>query len=98
MARTDNGTQTARWAGQRFGANYATPYPGEHVRLFGSILEAAEELKDDLFACTGDSIVLWWIDPSDSAAEAISRTRTDLAEADRVLTLGPRGGIKVERI
>lgn len=97
MARDRYGT-VARWAGQRFGANYADPHPGEHVSLYGSIEEARAELAGDAHGCAGDSIALWGVSPHDSTGEATSRTRTDLAEADRLLTLGPLGGVKVERI
>lgn len=87
-----------RWAGQRFGANYADPHPGEHVDYFLSIEHARQVLQDDPLGCTGDTIALWAVSPHDSEGEVISRTRTDLAEAHRIVTLGPRGGTTVERI
>lgn len=87
-----------RWVGQRHGANYADPYPGEHVLEFFSIEHAAETLRDDAFGCAGDTIVLWRTDVHDSQGEAHSRTLSDIAEADRLLTMGPRGGVRVEAI
>ena len=90
--------ETARWAGQRYGANYAAPFPGEHVTLYARISDAADELALDCFGCTGDTILLWAVDAHDSEAEAKARTLSDAAHADRLLTLGPRGGVKVEHI
>lgn len=87
-----------RWVGQRYGGNYAPAYPGEHVMEFFSIDHAAEELRSDRLGCPGDTILLWRTDVHDSQAEAHSRTLSDAAEADRLLTLGPRGGVKVERV
>lgn len=87
-----------RWVGQRYGANYAPAYPGEHVMEFFSIDHAADELRDDRLACPGDSIVLWRVSADASQAEAHAVTLSELAHADRILTLGPRGGVKVERI
>lgn len=97
MARCRSG-YVARWAGQRFGANYASPYHGEHVTLYESLEMAKRDLSEDVFGCAGDSVALWRVDAHDSEAEAIGRTNTDLAEADRLLTLGPRGGVKVEAL
>jgi len=87
-----------RWAGQRFGANYAAPYPGEHVRYYVSLDHAKQELSDDQFAHPGDSILLWKVDPHDSEGEVISATRTDAAHADRLVVMGPMGGVRVEHV
>lgn len=86
------------YAGQRYGANYSAPYPGEHVRYYFSLYHAREELALDPFSCSGDTILLWKVSPHDSEAEVISATLTDAAEADYLVEMGPRGGVKSERI
>lgn len=88
----------ARYVGQFSGVNYAEAYPGEHVEFFTSIEHAKEFLQDQPMTETGDRVILWATDAHDSRAEAAERTLSDVAEADRVLTLGPFGGVKVERI
>ena len=97
MALSDFNTP-ARYAGQRYGANYAPAYPGEHVTLFGSLAEAEAVLREDPHACAGDSILLWSVSVHDSRAEAVSATLSDAAHADRIVILGALGGTRVERV
>ena len=87
-----------RWAGQRYGANYSAPYPGENVLVFSTLWEAAQTLSEDVHGCAGDSLLLWSVSPHDSYAEVVSATRTDAAHADRIVTLGPKGGTRIERV
>jgi len=46
----------------------------------------------------GDTVLLWKVSPDMSEGECISATRTDAAEADHILTVGPQGGVKVEKV
>lgn len=80
-----------RYVGQRWGANYAPPFPGEHVKEYLDLRHARQDLTDDPFGCDGDTILLWRCDPNDSPAEAYSRTLSDAAEADVLLTLRSDG-------
>lgn len=92
------GTMAARYVGQiAGGANYAPAYPGEHVEFFTDLVHA-EMYLDELPLNDEASLLLWRTDQYESEAEAIGRTLSDAAEADYLLTVGPRGGIKRQRL
>ena len=92
------GGMEARYVGQiAGGANYAPAYPGEHAEFF-TCLDHAAMFLDELPLNDDACLVLWRTDQYESEAEAIGRTFSDAAEADYLLTVGPRGGIKRERL
>lgn len=96
MARI--GSMVARYVGQIMGgANYAPAYPGENVRFFTDLTHASMYL-DELSMNDEARLILWRTDEHESEAEATGRTFSDAAEADYVLTVGPRGGIKRTRL
>ena len=92
------GGMEARYVGQIMGgANYAPAYPGENVEFFTDLIHATMFL-DELPLNDDAALILWRTDQYESEAEAIGRTFSDAAEADYLLTVGPRGGIKRERL
>src|SRR5690625_4533883 len=92
------GSMEARHVGQiAGGANYAPAYPGENVEFFTDLAHATM-LLDELPLNDDAQLILWRTDQYESEAEAIVRTLSGVAEADYLLTVGPRGGIKRERL
>lgn len=92
------GGMAARYVGQIMGgANYAAAYPGENVEFFTDLVHA-EMFLEELPMNEGVRLILWRTDEHESEAEAIGRTLSDAAEADYLLSVGPRGGIKRERL
>lgn len=81
-----------RYVGEVHSHNYAL-----HTREFLSVRHAVETLRDLPLGLASDEILLFPVDPYDSAGEAHSRTHS-IECASHIVKHGPRGGITVERV
>ena len=81
----------AVWYG---GPSYSAPYVQDHTEEFDSIQEAKDTFWrradfDPYYPCVEDSeMQLFFYDPRDNTVDPYP---------DRILTMGPRGGVRMER-